>query len=112
MGDLLDLLTYILLQNIKKLERGTLKNFRKKVAQCRKNRKGDPLVSSGFVGYAKKVKNERGTLCTKFALAGLGLGGFRSFSKKWTDQCEVCGLKKKKVTVIVGHFSLKGKRAD
>ena len=36
------LLTYILLQNIKKIERG------------------DPLVSSGFVGYVKKVKNERG----------------------------------------------------
>ena len=31
-----------------------------------------------------------GTLCTKFALAGLGTGlsGFRSFSKKWTDQSE------------------------
>ena len=38
----------------------TLKNFRKKVAQCRKkNRKGGPLVSSGFVGYVKVVKNER-----------------------------------------------------
>ena len=55
------LLTYILLQNIKKLERGTLlRNFRKKVAQCQKNRKGDPLFSSGFVGYVKMVKNERG----------------------------------------------------
>ena len=52
-----------------------------------------------------------GTLCSKFALAGVGLGGFRSFSKKWTDQSEVCGLKKK-VTGVVGHFSLKGKRAD
>ena len=42
-GTLLDLLTYILLQNInaKKIERG------------------DPLVSSGFVGYVKIVKNER-----------------------------------------------------
>ena len=28
----------------------------------KKNRKGGPLVSSGFVGYVKKVKNERGTL--------------------------------------------------
>ena len=36
-----------------------LKNFSKKVAQCRKKRKGDPLVSSGSVGYVKKVKNER-----------------------------------------------------
>ena len=41
----------------------TLKNFHKKVAQCRKKiERGDPLVSSGFVGYVKKVKNERGTL--------------------------------------------------
>ena len=54
-------------------------------------------------------KNERGTLWTKFALV---LGGFRIVSKKWTDQCEDSSLKKKKVTAIVGHFSLKGKRAD
>ena len=40
---------------------GTLKNFRKKVAQCRKKSKGGPLASTGFVGYVK-VKNERGTL--------------------------------------------------
>ena len=26
----------------------------------KKNRKWGPLVSSGFVGYVKKVKNERG----------------------------------------------------
>ena len=38
----------------------TLKNFRKKVAQCRKKSEGGPLVSSGFVGYVKIVKNERG----------------------------------------------------
>ena len=38
----------------------TLKNFRKQVAQCRK--KSNPLVSSGFVCYVEKVKNERGTL--------------------------------------------------
>ena len=44
----------------------TLKNFRKKVAQCRKKSKKmpkknrGPLVSSGFVGYVKIVKNERG----------------------------------------------------
>ena len=64
-GTLWALLTYILLQNIKKLEKDsfeTLKNFRKKVAQCRKNQKGGRLVSSGFVGYVEKVKNERGTL--------------------------------------------------
>ena len=44
-----------------------------------------------------------------FALAGLGLSSFSSFCKKWTDQCEVCGPKKK-VTVRVEHFSLKGKK--
>ena len=38
---------------------GTLKNFRKKVEQCRKKIKINPLVSAGFVGYVKKVKNER-----------------------------------------------------
>ena len=63
-GTLWALLTYILVQNIKKTRNGdsfeTLKNFRKKVAQCRK--KIDPLVLSGFVGYVKIVKNERGTL--------------------------------------------------
>ena len=26
----------------------------------KKNRKGDPLVSSGFVGYVEKVENETG----------------------------------------------------
>ena len=39
----------------------TLKNFQKEVAQCRKKiEREDPLVSSGFVGYVKIVKNERG----------------------------------------------------
>ena len=40
----------------------TLKNFLEKVAQCRKKieKKSTLLVSSGFVGYGKKVKNERG----------------------------------------------------
>ena len=62
-GTLWALLTYILLQNVKKLERGTLlrheKKFRKKLHNAEKNRRGDPLVSSGFVGYVEKVKNER-----------------------------------------------------
>ena len=40
---------------------GTLKNFRKKVAQFRKKSKGgDPLGTSGFVCFLEKVKNERG----------------------------------------------------
>ena len=39
----------------------TLKNFRKKNRTMpKKIERGDPLVSSGFVGYVKIVKNERG----------------------------------------------------
>ena len=41
-----------------------------------------------------------GTLCTKFALAGLGLSSlssFISFCKKWYIRDEVCGLTKKKI---------------
>ena len=40
-----------------------------------------------------------GNLCTKFALAGLGLSSlssFISFCKKWYIRDEVCGLTKKK----------------
>ena len=66
-GTLWTLLTYILLQNIKKLKtrKGdsleTLKNFSKKSRTMpKKIERGDPLVSSGFVGYVKIVKNERG----------------------------------------------------
>ena len=45
---------------------GTIKNFRKKSHSAEKIKRGDPLVSVGFVGYVKKVKNERGdTLETK-----------------------------------------------
>ena len=74
----------------KKIERGTL------------------LVPFDFVGYLEKVKKKKGgNLRTKFALA-LGVDGVRIVSKKWTDQCEDCDRKKKKVTAIVGHFSLKG----
>ena len=67
-GTLLDLLTYILLQNIKKLEGGTLwgqKNFRKKSRTVpKKTQRGDPIVSSCFVSYDKNGLTERGTLCT------------------------------------------------
>ena len=45
----------------------------------------------------------QGTLCTKFAVAGLGLKWFQDFrivSKKWTDQCEDCSLKKKEVGAL------------
>ena len=41
----------------------TFKKNRKKVAQCRKKiERGDSLVSSGFVGYLKKVKKMKGGL--------------------------------------------------
>ena len=47
--------------------------FGKNLKFLKKNEKkierGDSLVPSGFLGYLEKVKNERGTLCTKFALA-------------------------------------------
>ena len=50
----------------------TLKNFRKKSHNAEKQSK--LLVSSGFVGYGKKVKNERGgTHLHYFPLTGLGL---------------------------------------
>ena len=82
----------------------TLKKFRKKVAQCLKNPKGDPLGSSGFVSYLEKVKKMKGgPFGSSFALTGLGFSSFSSFCKKWTDQCEVCG-QKKKATAIVWHF--------
>ena len=101
-GALWDLLTYILLQNIKKLEGGLFwdnEKFSKKSRTVpKKNRKGDPLVSSGFVGYVKKSKNERGTLCTKFALAGLGLSSFSSFCKKWYTMRSVVWRKRKKTS--------------
>ena len=47
----------------KKLKGGTLwdiKKFSKKSRTVpKKIKRGDPLVSAGFVGYVKKVKNER-----------------------------------------------------
>ena len=60
-GTLWALLTYFLLQNIKKTRKGdsfqTLKNFRKKSHNAEKIiERGDPFVSSGFVGYVKSKK--------------------------------------------------------
>ena len=49
---------------------GTLKNFRKKSHNAEK--KSNLLVSSGFVGYGKKVKNER-AFCTNFRWPDLAL---------------------------------------
>ena len=98
-GTLWTFLTYILLQNIKELERGThlrhLKNFRKNRTMPKKIER----VSSGFVGYGKKVKNERGTLCTNFRCPDLAynLSSFSSFCCRKVDQSERdCSLTKKK----------------
>ena len=67
-GTLLDLLTYIPLQNIKKLEGGTLWGQKKSKKSCtvpKKTQRGDPIVSSSFVSYDKNGVTERGgTLCT------------------------------------------------
>ena len=77
-GTLWDLLTYILLQTIKK--RGpfeTLKKFQKKLHSAEKNRKGNPLVSSGFVGFLEKAKkNKRGPFGLSLPWPDLASGGF------------------------------------
>ena len=116
-GDPLGFINILSVAKYQKIRRGDsfekFKIFEKKFAQCRKKiERGDPLESSGFVGYVKKVKNERGTLCSKFALVELGLSELISFCKKWYIRDELCGLTKKKrkkklATVIVGLFSLK-----
>ena len=81
-GAISDFLTFILLQDIKKFKGGPFGDIKKlSKSQSQKQIKwGDPLVSSGFVVYVKKVKNERGTLYTKFASAGLGLRWFQRCS--------------------------------
>ena len=64
-GTLSDFQTCILLQNNKKLKGGPfgdIKIFRNKSHRAEKIKRGEPLASAGFVGYVKKVKNERGTL--------------------------------------------------
>ena len=114
-GDPLGFINILSVAKYQKIQRGdsfeTLKFFEKKIRTVpKKIEKGDPLESSGFVGYVKKVKNERGTLCSKFALVELGLSELISFCKKWYIRDELCGLTKKKLaTVIVGLFSLKEK---
>ena len=56
-GTLGDLLTYIQLQNIKKLEWGNhYKVFEKKSHKAKKTQMRDPLGTSGFVGFLEKVK--------------------------------------------------------
>ena len=61
---LLHLLTYILLQNIKKLKGGSFwrqqKIFEKKSHSAEKIQRGDHLGTSCFVGYVEKVKKLKG----------------------------------------------------
>ena len=82
----LDLLTYISLQNIKKLEGetpwGHIKNFAKCRAMPKKIQRRHPLGTSGFVGFLDKLKNERGPFGIKLPWRDLALGGFRIVSKK------------------------------
>ena len=116
-GDPLGFINILPVAKYQKIQRGdsfeTLKIFEKKFAQCRKKiGRGDPLESSGFVGYVKKVKNERGTLCSKFALVELGLSELISFCKKWYIRDELCGLTKNKTgTSKVGAIS-KAQKAE
>ena len=62
----MDLLTYIMLQNFKKPEGGPfgdIEKFSKKsLTVPKKIQRGDPLGTSGFVGFLENVKNERDPL--------------------------------------------------
>ena len=52
-------------------------SFRKKSRTVpKKIQRGDPLVSSGSVGYVKKVKNERGPFALVLHWSDLALGSF------------------------------------
>ena len=75
-GGLWDLSTYILLQNIKKLEGET---FEKKSHSTEKIHKGGPWVSFAFVCYVKKGKHERGR---PFALSLRGCNWQQGCHKK------------------------------
>ena len=62
-GDPLGFINILSVAKYQKIRRGDsfekLKIFEKKIRR-KKIERGDPLESSGFVGYVKKVKNERG----------------------------------------------------
>ena len=70
------------------------KIFEKKVAQCRKNPKGDPLGTSGFVGFLEKVKNEGGPFGLSLPWRDLALGGFRIVSKNKPGTAQVGAISK------------------
>ena len=93
-------------QNIcfgKKFEILELFSFKKCRTVPQKIQRRDPLGTSGFVGFLEKVKKwKRGPFALSLpwpdlALGGFStaLGGFSDVPKKWTNQCEWRGLKKK-----------------
>ena len=64
-GDPVGFINIFSVAKYQKIRRGdsfeTLKIFEKRIRTVpKKIERGDPLESSGFVGYVKKVKNERG----------------------------------------------------
>ena len=64
-GDPLGFINKLSVLKYQKIRRGDsfekLKIFEKKIRSAEKKiERGDPLESSSFVGYVKKVKNERG----------------------------------------------------
>ena len=72
--------TSLQLQNIKKKLKGDplkTKKIRKNLIVPKKIERGDPLVSSGFVGYVKKLK-----------MKGGGSFGDKNFSKKKSHSAE------------------------
>ena len=73
----------------------------------KKIRRGVPLDTTGFVCLFEKVKNERWDPMDPLPWPDLALDGFRIVSKKWTDQCEDCSLKKKKGHCYSRAFFLK-----
>ena len=116
-GDPLGFINILSVAKYQKIRRGdsfeTLKIFEKKFAVPKKIERGKPFGVFRFCRLRKKLKNERGTLCSKFALVERGLSELISFCKKWYIRDEPCGLTKKKkkklATVIVALFSLKEK---
>ena len=63
-GDPLGFINILFVAKYQKIRRRDsfekLKIFEKKIRSAEKKLKGGTLESSGFVGYVKKVKNERG----------------------------------------------------
>ena len=69
-----------------------------------KKSKGGPFRHVRFCRFLEKVKNEREDLGLSLPWRDLALGGFMIVSKKWTDQCEDCSLKKNSHCYSRGFF--------